>query len=76
MGLQLFFISRLFMLRFANGFQQNDGNTLLSTVLMSYKAQIYFFYLHVENHCLSPCFCKPIYLFWEISEFQKLITPR
>ena len=38
-----FLISRPFMLRFANGFQQNDGNTLLSTVLMSYKAQIYFF---------------------------------
>ena len=59
--LQLFFISRLFMARFSNGFQQNDGNTLLSTVLMSDKAQIYF--LHGKNHCLPPAFLKPIYLF-------------
>ena len=47
MGLQLFFISRLFMVQFANGFQQDDGNTLLSTVLVSYMAQIYFIF--------SPC---------------------
>ena len=44
MGLQLFFISRLFMDRFANRFQQNDGNTLPSTVLVSDKAQIYFLF--------------------------------
>ena len=44
MGLQLFFISRLFMVRFANGFQQSDGHTLLSTVLVSYKAHIYFMF--------------------------------
>ena len=44
MGLQLSFISRLFMVRFANGFQQDDGNTLLSTVLVSYMAQIYFIF--------------------------------
>ena len=43
MGLQLFVISRLFMVRFSNGFQLNDGNTLLNTVLVSDKAQIYFF---------------------------------
>ena len=40
-GLQLFFISQLCMVRFSNGFQQNDGNKLLSMVLMSDKAQIY-----------------------------------
>ena len=28
MGLQLSFISRLFMVRFSNSFQQNDGHTL------------------------------------------------
>ena len=54
MGLQLFFISRLFMVRFSNGFQLNDGNTLLNTVLVSDKSQIFFFFHHVENHCLSP----------------------
>ena len=58
MGLQLFVISQLFMVRFSNGFQLNDGNTLLNTVLVS---DIYF--RHVENDCLSPCYCKPIYLF-------------
>ena len=42
--LQLFFISRLFMVRFSNVIQQNDGNTLLSTVLVSDKAQIYFLF--------------------------------
>ena len=64
MGMQLFFISRLFMVRFANGFQQNDENRLLSTVLMSDKAQTkFFFYLHVKNHCPSPGFLKPIYPF-------------
>ena len=42
MGLQLFFISRLFMVRFANGFQENDGDTLLSTILLSDKAKMYF----------------------------------
>ena len=41
MGLQLFFISRLFIVRFSNGFQENDVDTLLSTVRMSDK--IYFF---------------------------------
>ena len=45
MGLQLFFISRLFMVLFSNGFHLNDGNTLLNTFLMSYKAQIYFLFL-------------------------------
>ena len=44
MGLQLFVISLLFMVRFANGFQENDGNTLLTTVVMSDKAQLYFIY--------------------------------
>ena len=63
MGLQFFFISLLFMVRFSNGFQQNDGDTLLIAVPMSYKAQIYIFFLHVENHCLSPSLFKPIYLF-------------
>ena len=42
--LQLFFISRLFMVRFSYGFQQNDGNTLLSTVLVLDEAQIYFLF--------------------------------
>ena len=44
MGLQLFFISRLFMVLFSNGFQLNDRNTLLNTVLVSDKAQIYFLF--------------------------------
>ena len=44
MGLQLFFISRLFMVLFSNGFQLNDGNTLLNTDLVSDKAQIYFLF--------------------------------
>ena len=44
MGVQLFFISLPFMVPFANGFQQNDENTLLSTVLMSDKAQAYFLF--------------------------------
>ena len=61
MGVQLFFISLPFMVRFANGFQQNDENTLLSTVLMSDKHIFYF--LYVKNHCLSPGFLKPIYPF-------------
>ena len=42
--LQLFFISQLFLVRFSYSFQQNDGNILLSTALMSYKAQICFFF--------------------------------
>ena len=42
MGLQLFFISRLFMVRFANGFQENGGDTLLSTILLSDKAKMHF----------------------------------
>ena len=41
-GLQLFFISRLFMVRFSNSFPQNDGNTLLNK--MSDKAQIYLLF--------------------------------
>ena len=41
MGLQLLFRSRLFMVRFSNGFQQND--TLLNTVLMPDKAQVCVF---------------------------------
>ena len=44
MGLQLVFISRLFMVRFANSFQQNDENTLLSTFFMSDKAQTSFMF--------------------------------
>ena len=44
MGLQLFFISRLFMVRFSNGFQLNDENILLNTVLVSDKAQIYLLF--------------------------------
>ena len=44
MGLQLFFISRLFKVRFSNGFQENDGDALPSTVLMSDKAKIYFIF--------------------------------
>ena len=28
----------------------------ISQVLVSDKAQIYFYFRHVENHCLSPCF--------------------
>ena len=58
-----FFISRPFMVRFSNGFQENDGDTLLIAVPMSYKVQIYFIFLHVENHCLSTSLFKPIYLF-------------
>ena len=38
----------------SNGFQLNDGNTLLNTVLVSDKSQIFNFFRHVENHCLSP----------------------
>ena len=55
-------ISQLFMVRFSNGSQQNDRDTLLSTVLLSYKAKTYFSCLHGffmvlhENHCLSPAF--------------------
>ena len=44
MGLQLFVISQLFMVRFSNGFQLNDGNTLLNSVLVLDKAQIYFLF--------------------------------
>ena len=43
-GIATFFISRLFMVRFANGFQENDGDTLLSTVRLSDKAKIYFIF--------------------------------
>ena len=56
MGLQLFFL-------YLDGFQENDGDTLLIAIPMSYKAQIYIFFLHVDNHCLSPSLFKPIYLF-------------
>ena len=45
MGVQLFFISRLFMVRFANGFQQNDENTLLSTFLMSGSNIFFIFFM-------------------------------
>ena len=43
-GIQLFFVSQLFMVQFSYGFQLNDGNILLSTVLVSDKAQIYFLF--------------------------------
>ena len=35
------------MVRFANGFQENDGNTLLTTVGMSDKALFFFSMLRI-----------------------------
>ena len=42
MGLQLFFYISAVMVRFSNGFQEQDDDTLLIAVTMSNKAQIYF----------------------------------
>ena len=63
MGLKLFFISQLFMVRFANGFQQNDGNTLLSTALVSYKAQIFIFFFMLRITAFPHAFVSPYICF-------------
>ena len=56
MGLQLFFISWLFMVRFSNGFQLNDGNTLLNTVLVS---DIFFIFVILRITAFPHAFVSP-----------------
>ena len=63
-----FVISRLFIVCFSNGFQQNDGNTLLN--IQSYVitgSNIFFSFLHGENHYLSLAFLAYI----SVSSFKK-----
>ena len=58
MGLQLFFISRLFMVRFANGFQQDDGNTRVI-----YGSNIFHFFFMLRITAFPHAFVSPYICF-------------
>ena len=57
------YISELFIIRFPNGFHQNDGHTFATISLISDLAQIYSFYASQGQAQPSPCLFKPTYLF-------------